>query len=204
MPTDSLHNESLLVSEMQAGSEEAFTILYLHYSPRLYINILHIVRDPVLAEDMVQELFTRIWQKRDSQGIKDNFAGYIFRVGQNLVHDFFRKLKRDRQLLEKFKALAEENYEHIEQALQEQQTSAIFEKAIAQLSPQQKRVYELVKVQGYTYKKTADIMGISPLTVKEYLVATNKSIKAYILNHTDASLLLALLFAGAMQGMTNI
>jgi RNA polymerase sigma factor (sigma-70 family) len=188
-----LHNEDLLVKEMQQGSEEAFTTLYNHYGPRLYLNILRMVKDDLQAGEIVQELFTRIWQKRTNKGIGENFEGYIYRVAQNLVYDFFRKLKRDHQLLEKFRALAEENYEYIEEGLQLKQHSHFLHKAIEQLPPQQKKVYELIKLKGCTYKKTAEIMGISPLTVKEYVVALNKSIRHYILTHTDAAVLVAIL-----------
>jgi RNA polymerase sigma-70 factor (ECF subfamily) len=184
---ESLHNEALLVQAMQSGNEEAFTALYRHYSPQLYLNILKLVRDPLLAEEMVQELFTRIWLKRENKGLKENFAGYIYRTGQHLVHDFFRKLKRDRHLLERFRSFAETHYEHIEELLQQQESSALLRQAIERLSPQQKKVYELVKVEGCTYKKAAEIMGISPLTVKEYLTATNKSIRSYVLNHLDGA-----------------
>jgi RNA polymerase sigma factor (sigma-70 family) len=183
---------------MQAGSEEAFTALYRHYSPQLYINILGMIRDPQLAEEMVQELFTRIWQKRESIGRIENFPGYIYRTGQHLVHDFFRKLQRDRRLLERFRIYAEEKYEHIEEALNYQQSSAMLRKALDQLSPQQKRVYQLVKEEGCTYKKAAAIMGISPLTVKEYLVSANKSIRNYITGHMDGmpALLIFLILTG--------
>jgi RNA polymerase sigma-70 factor (ECF subfamily) len=54
-------------------------------------------------------------------------------------------------------------------------------------------VYELIKENGLTYKKAAEILGISPLTVKEYVVAVNKSIRNYILTHTDAAMLAAIL-----------
>jgi RNA polymerase sigma-70 factor (ECF subfamily) len=180
---------------MQQGSEEAFTVLYNHYGPRLYLNILRMVKDDLQAGEIVQELFTRIWQKRTNKGIGENFEGYIYRVAQNLVYDFFRKLKRDHQLLEKFRALAEENYEYIEEGLQLKQHSHFLHKAIEQLPPQQKKVYELIKLKGCTYKKTAEIMGISPLTVKEYVVALNKSIRHYILTHTDAAVVVAILLS---------
>ena len=89
MPLEKLHNEPLLLREMQSGSQEAFTLLYRHYSPRLYINIKRMVQDPVVAEEMVQELFTRVWKKRDYKGISEDFAGYIYRIAQNLIFDFF-------------------------------------------------------------------------------------------------------------------
>lgn len=195
MQTIILHNENLLVREMQQGSEEAFTTLYNHYAPRLYVNIFRMVKDDLQAGELVQELFTRIWQKRSNKGIGENFEGYIYRIAQNLVYDFFRKLKRDHQLLEKFRTLAEENYEYIEEGLQHKQHSHFLHKAIEQLPPQQKKVYELIKENGCTYKKAAEIMGISPLTVKEYIVAVNKSIRNYILSHTDAAVLITILLS---------
>ncbi len=191
---ESIHNEIELVQAMRAGSEEAFTLLYRHYSPRLYLNIYSMVRDPALAEEMVQELFTRIWQKRDCQGILENFRGYMLRIAQHLVYDFFRQLQRDRKLQQKFRLAAGEHYEQpVEQHLQHQQLLALLQKAIEQLPRQQKRAYELVKLEGNTYKMAAEQMGVSPLTVKEYLVAANKSIRMNISGYTGTGAALLLL-----------
>jgi RNA polymerase sigma-70 factor (ECF subfamily) len=156
------------------------------------------IHDPLVAEEIVQELFTRIWQKKEAGGLQENFAGYIYRAAQHLVHDFFRRLKRDRLLLARFRSLVEENYEHVEEALYNQQSSAILTKAIEQLSPQQKKVYQLVKLEGYSYKKASEELHISPLTVKEYLVASNKAIRNYLVSHMDGmpGLLLLLLYTG--------
>src|ERR1700744_2449255 len=184
---------------MQSGSEEAFTALYRYYSPRLYLNILGMIRDPALAEELVQELFTRIWQRRDCKGITEDFTGYLSRIPLNLVHDFFRRLKRDRRLRQRFGFLAGEFYEHIEQQVQEQQLSAILQHAIEKLHKQQKRAYQLVKLEGQTYKKAAEEMGISPLTLKEYLVAANKSIRTNLSGHSGPLFLLVLAAAGVLE-----
>ena len=196
---ESLHNEILLIEAMQAGSEEAFTTLYRHYSPRLYINMLGMVHDSATAEEMVQELFTRIWHKRENKGISENFTGYMFRIAQHLVYDFFRKLKRDRKLQEKFRLLAGEQYDLVEFELHDQQSVVILQRAVEQLSVQQKKVYELVRLEGYTYKKAAEAMDISPLTVKEYLATAHKSIRKFMLNHPDVTLGL-LLYVAARTG----
>jgi RNA polymerase sigma-70 factor (ECF subfamily) len=180
---------------MQSGCEEAFTTLYRHYSPKLYLNILRMVRDPQLAQEMVQELFTRIWQKRDCKGIQENFTGYMYRIAQNLVHDFFRKMQRDRLLMERFLSNAKQHYEDVDANFLCKQNSTIIKEAFELLSPQQKKVYELVKMEGCTYKKAAEIMGISPLTVKEYLVTTNKTLRNYILARMNVAIPL-LLFIG--------
>src|ERR1700744_4689408 len=126
---------------MQGGSEEAFTVLYQHYSPQLYLNIVRMVRDRQLAEEIVQELFTRIWQKRSSIGLAENFAGYMYRVGQHLVHDFFRKVKRDQQLMQRFRKFAEDEYLHVEEGLNYQRSLDLLGQALKELPPQQKKVY---------------------------------------------------------------
>ncbi len=185
---------------MQQGDDGAFTELYRHYSPQLYLNILAMVRDPLLAEEMVQELFTRIWQKRSYAGMGENFSGYIVRVGQHLVHDFFRKLKSERDQLELFRLSAELNYEGLEDAVERKESMDMLEKAVRQLPPQQKKAYELVRIHGHSYKEAAEIMGISVFTVKEYLVAAKKSIQKHMLSCTD--LVSSLLFFALLRSLS--
>lgn len=180
---------------LQRGDREAFTVLYRHYSPQLYSGILRIVKDPLSAEEIIQELFTRVWLKREVPGLQENFAGYIYRIGQRLVFDFFRQLKADKKRLQKFTKLSEAQYNPVEELLLQKECSLLLNKAIEQLSPQQKRVYKLVKEEGYTYKKASEIMGISPLTVKEYLVTGKKNLQQYMLNNMDATLLALFLLA---------
>ena len=185
---ETLQNEEYWVASMQAGSEEAFTTLYRFYSPRLYLNILGMVRDPAMAEEMVQELFTKVWQKRSAKGIGEDFPAYLYRMALNLVHDFFRRIKRDRKLRQRFSLLAGEAYESGEQSIDHRGLSVLLDTAINRLPTQQKRAWQLIKVQGYTYKAAAIEMGISPLTVKEYLVAANKSIRNNIITGTGGPL----------------
>lgn len=169
---------------MQNGSEEAFTVLYRHYSPQIYINVLAIVRDEDWAGELVQELFTRIWQKKDCRGITENFSGYLYRSAHHITIDFFRKVERDRKLGERFQELASTHYLSIEEALENAELKAVLQRAINQLSPQQKQAFELVRLQGNSYKEAAEAMGISPLTIKEYLVNSHKVIRNFILRQT--------------------
>ncbi len=160
------------------------------------------VHDKTLAEELVQELFTRIWQKRESKGITENFTGYLYRTAQNLVHDFFRKMRRDRTLLERFSKALADKYENPEDAIHRSESVTLLKTAIEQLPPQQKKVYKLVKENGLTYRKAAESLGISPLTVKEYLVSANKSIRNYLMSRTGSPkelLYTTLIILGFMQ-----
>jgi RNA polymerase sigma factor (sigma-70 family) len=132
-------------------------------------------------------LFTKIWQKRAELNIESSLLAYLYRVAQNLVHDFFRKLQRDKKMHDHFTAIATTYYEHIEEALQYRESEAILLKAMDQLSPQQRNVYQLCKIDGDTYKEAALKLGISPHTVKEYLSKANQQVKDFLLSNLDAS-----------------
>ena len=104
----------------------------------MYAAVLRIVKDKLSAEEIIQELFTRIWQKRELPGLQENFSGYIYRITQNLVYDFFRKVKNDHRLQERFRRLAEAQYDPVEAALIHKESAELLNRAIAQLPPQQK------------------------------------------------------------------
>lgn len=182
-----------LVEQLRTGDTRAFEKIYHHYGPRLYLNILKMVKDELTAEELVQELFTKIWQKRADLHIETDFLSYLYRTAQNLVHDFFRKLQRDRKMLDHFKSIATENYENVEAALYYKESEQLLNAALALLSPQQRTVYQFCKIKGYTYKQAAEKMGISVHTVKEYLVKANHTVKIYLLSNLDVYLGLLLL-----------
>src|SRR5688500_13286953 len=109
-------------------------------------------------------------------------------MAQNLVFNFYRSCKKNNVLMERFKAITEEAdaTASAEDRLYQQQAAGIINTAIEHLPPQQKKVYKLVKQDGYTYKMAAGEMGISPFTVKEYLNLANKSIRNYVLSHINS------------------
>jgi RNA polymerase sigma-70 factor (family 1) len=182
-----------LTALLKEGDKAAFTELYLKYSGPMYVNVLKMVKDEQLTEELVQDLFTRIWQKHESFTEDVDFRSYLYRIAQNLVFDFYRKLKRDRAMYEKFKLIASEEYSHIEEGLHLKESEALLEQAMAQLSPQQHVVYKLCKIDGLTYKQAAEQMGISTHTVKEYLSKSTQLVKNYMINNLDSSMGLLLL-----------
>ncbi|MBS1737079.1 MAG: RNA polymerase sigma-70 factor [Bacteroidetes bacterium] len=182
-----MNNEQGLLEQLKAGSAEAFSQLHRQYSVQMYANVLKMVKDEQVAEEIVQDIFTRIWQKRESIQIEHSFAAYIYRIAQNLVIDFYRKLKRERNLYNRFKAAATENYSHIEEALHDKEYATLLQNALDILPPQQKKVYQLCSLDGHSYKEAGSHLGISPLTVKEHLSKAKSSIRQFINNRMDTA-----------------
>lgn len=181
-----------LTDLIREGDVAAFTQLYKQYSIQMYSNVLKLVKDELVAEEIVQEIFTRIWHKREVLNFEQSVIAYLYRVGQNLVNDFYRKLQRDQRMYDHFKAIATEHYTHIEEAMQVHENEQIMQKALLSLPPQQQKVYQLCKLDGHTYKEASAILGISPNTVKEHLVKANQFVKNYLLDNLDSTFSLLL------------
>jgi len=188
-------NELALLQRLRQGDEDAFTQLYHKYSLPIYVNLLRLVKDETLAEEFVQEIFTRLWMKRASISIEQNFGAYIYRCAQNMVYDFYRKLKRNRSMYIRFKDITTRNYTHIEEALTLKESEALLYKALNRLTLQQKKVYLLCKIHGQTYKQAGSELGISAETVKEHLARANSAIRSFVAGNMDTALILMVILA---------
>ncbi len=188
------YDEKALLVQLQAGSAHAFTLLYQAYSEQLYYNILALVKDELTAEELVQEIFSRIWQKRETIQINTSFGAYLFAASRNRVYDFFRKLNRDHHLYATIKAAASYEYSYIEEALLNRENADILQKAIKSLPQQRRRAFELCKIEGCSYKEASEIMGISLSTLKDHMANAREAIRSYVSKHYEITTISAALF----------
>ena len=159
----------------------AFNTLYWEYHAAVYANALKLIKDPAIAEDIVQEVFVTVWGKRQTIDPDQDLAGWLFVISYHKTIDQLkRKLKE--ALAHKKISVSIEDSVLLNADLKEEQLIAI-EEAMGQLSPQKRKVVELCKVQGRTYKKAAEELHISKYTVKEYLSEALVSIRKYIGEH---------------------
>jgi RNA polymerase sigma-70 factor (ECF subfamily) len=186
-----------LASRLRNDDVDAFNILYWEYHAAVYANAIKLVKDPAIAEDIVQEVFVTLWGKRHVIDPEQNITGWLFVVCHHKTIDQLkRKLKE--ALVQKSLGIPREDHSILVNTdLREEQLSAIAE-AMDHLSPQKRKVFELCKVQGRTYKKAAEELHISKYTVKEYLSEAIVSIKKYVGEHPRQTgiVIYFLLFSG--------
>ncbi|GAA3983106.1 RNA polymerase sigma factor [Mucilaginibacter dorajii] len=183
-----------LTNLLKQGNVLAFTELYKKYSGKMYINMYKMVKDETVVEEMIQILFSRIWQQREVIRYESDFAAYLYRAGSNLVCDFYRKLESDRKMTAHFKSNIIEHYSHIEEKIFFKESENLLNQALAELSPQQRQVYQLIKIDGFSYKETATKLDISPYTVKEYLSKAKNLVKSYMTKNMEIVTFLMLCF----------
>jgi len=168
---------------------EAFNSLYWKYHNAIYANALKIIKDPLLAEDITQDVFVTLWERRDTIDPKQDIAGWLFVVSHHKTIDQLKRKLRQ-ALAEKVLQSVIEYPDPFEKDITLEQIGAL-EKAVDQLSPQKRKAFELCKVKRITYEKAAEEMHISKYTVKEYLSEAIISIKKYIGQHpTHTSILI--------------
>ncbi|MEV4885110.1 sigma-70 family RNA polymerase sigma factor [Chitinophaga ginsengisegetis] len=189
-----LYNEKELLASVSLGDEKAFHVLYYHYSPRIYSNLLKLVKSADLAQELLQQVFVNIWLRHEAIDPEKSFRSYLFTTANNLVIDFYRKVKRDKLLMDKLLAAAQEYYLHTEEWLHEKETMHLIQAAINDLPPQRKIIFTLCKLENRTYKEVSELLGISPATVNSQIVKATSTIQKKLMANRDvAGILLAYL-----------
>ena len=170
--------EIALVAALQGDSVAAFDALYRMYFPAVYANILHLVKDSTAAQDIVQEVFIRLWEKRKLLQTGQPVGNWLFVVSYNRSLNHLRSTLRQRL---KLAALAPDTVESEEE---EWEVTSIqldmLERAIDKLPPQRKKVFLLCKMQGKTYAEAATELQISHYTVKEHITKASRFIRDYV------------------------
>jgi RNA polymerase sigma-70 factor (family 1) len=183
-------DEKELLSRLSQGDQHAFNLIYKTYSPAIYKSILRLVKQADLAEEVLQDVFIKIWEKRESIAVDSSFKAYLFRVAHNQIMDMFRRVSFDRRLFDHLAKVSTELYCNTEELTDLKDTQGLLNEAIDALSPQRKRIYLLCKVEGKSYEEVSKMLDISTSTISDHIVKATKSVKSK-LSDKDYAIIMA-------------
>ncbi len=151
-------------------TKQEFKKLFEQYYNPLCNFANTILYDSIKAEDAVQDVFVKMWQKKESLRDMENLKSYLFTATKNKCIEYLRKLKLDRKL-------SEENESRLEMSSSiniddEADKYVLKEKlfnSIRQLPPKCQSVFTMSKINGLTYSEIADELDISPKTVENQI-----------------------------------
>lgn len=173
------YNQEELLSLVAEGDEKAFRQLFDHYESKIYSVALRITKSSVNAEELLQDIFLRVWLRRDQlSGIRD-FDAYLFTIARNEAYKALKKIAIEKK--RSGGALSDDlllYHTETEEAITMQDYTAVLRNAVEKLPPQQKQVYQLIREQGLTREQAAGMMHISSETVKTHLERAMKTIRA--------------------------
>lgn len=194
MGTKAIYNEGEVLRLLKQGSELAFAQLFDHYRPRIYRTARRFLKSTELAEEIVQEVFLKVWLKRETLHQVESLDAFLYTMARNLTFDALRKLSTESIAKQQLALAAEESDNITDLTLQENQYTELLEQAVAQLSPQQKQVFQLAKVEGLTHEAIAERLNISRLTVKTHMAKALQSIRSHLQPHLGTLVFLPFVF----------
>ncbi|WP_394676721.1 RNA polymerase sigma factor [uncultured Sphingobacterium sp.] len=186
--------ENKLLISLSQGNEQSFFALYDQYSHALFSTIFRMVKDREVSEEIVQDVFLKVWQKRSTIDPNRNFKSWIFTIAKNDVISWYRKLAKE-------SAMQENLYQHFEQLyimekegdMQEKQ-AALLERALDTLSERRKEIFVLCKIEQKSYEEVAKKLNISVSTVSNAMVKSNQHIRQFVQDHYDEILTILVTF----------
>jgi len=179
------HNELALISSIATGDPVAFAQLYRLYSAKVYNSIMVYVRDESEAEELVQQVFVRLWDRRASLTSVRQFDDYFFILIRNTVFNYFDRHSRQARLVSGLNTQADElaDDDAPDHPIREKQYEQLVQKAIHLLPDRQRQVYQMVNTDALGYDDIAQRMQISRLTAKKHMELARKAIREYISRH---------------------
>jgi RNA polymerase sigma-70 factor (family 1) len=180
-----LRDEEWILAEIAKGNQLAFGKLFNFYRNKVYGYALALLQTESLAEEIVQNVFLKLWLKREELVTITNFGGFLRVIAKNESLNALKKIaleKKNTQVASEHTLTFDFNTEN---AVQLKETQQILDSAIEGLPPQQKIIYRLCQIEGVKQKDVADQLNISPLTVKAHLRDAVKSIRAYLTAHQN-------------------
>lgn len=186
--------EKDLILRISHGEPAAFHAIYKYYSPRVYGKLLKVLKSKELAADILQDLFSIIWQKRAEIDPEKSFGAYLFKISDNLVIDAFRKAKRDQQLISHLMSAGIEALEHTEEWLFRKENEVWLNKAIESLPPQRQLVFRLAKLENKSHEEVGRLLNISKATVNNHLVKAIQNLRSLAAENTDLAGILLLIW----------
>lgn len=181
---------------LRNGSEPAFAALYNSHVKTVYAFALGILKSPALAEDTVQEVFIRLWENAGKLNPDLPIRAYLFTLTRNHALNVIRRAGRESRITDEIALSAFDTHEDALAFVQRRQTQAFLGEAIAGLPAQRKKIYELCRIDGYSYKQAAEKLDIKDSTVNSQMVKAIRSIKQYLLKN---GALLVLIAGGLMR-----
>jgi len=164
-----------LLDQLRSGDRLAYAEIYHRYKFILHQHAWNKVRNKEEAQDILQEVFTNLWLKRETIHVSSNLSGYLYSAVRNRVLDYFAHSEVKLKYINNVKPdLSEVATDH---RVRENQLRAIIEKEIAELPPRMREVFEMSRKQHMTHKEIAEALGTSEETVKKQVSGALKVLR---------------------------
>nr|WP_068891130.1 sigma-70 family RNA polymerase sigma factor [Pedobacter panaciterrae] len=175
------NEDQILLDQLKGGDYTAYELIFKKYYKVLSTKAYFMLEDNMEAEDLVQNLFISIWQKKLFLSINTSIKAYLLRSVHNRCLTLIRDKKVSERKLNEYTEeqnwLGEEEQEIVKQDYEEN-----FELIFEQLPVQRQKAFKLVYLEDKKYKEAAEEMGLSVNSIKTHLKLAVKALQKKLIN----------------------
>ncbi|MFY0650375.1 MAG: RNA polymerase sigma-70 factor [Cyclobacteriaceae bacterium] len=178
----------LLLGKISNSSDQgAFEELFNIYYSWLHAVAISIVRKKEEAEEIVEDVFLKLWEMREGFARIDNLDTYLYTATKNKSYDYYKKNSKAH-----FVELENENQGtgyiiSPEEAMLFEELQSKYKEAVDNLSPKCLQAYKLVREEGYSYTRAGEILGVSPRTIENHLRTAIQKIREALAPYLENS-----------------
>lgn len=184
-------SEILLIKAFKEGNQQAFEKLFEQYHRKLYAFLFRLLNSKEDAEEIVQETFIKIWEKREDFNEGYPFQSLLFKIAKNAFLNLNRKKVNRKVFEDHLNFLNEISSGNTDDYIIFKETTEIINTVIGGLPPKRKEIFLLRRIEGLSRKEIANKLEISIITVDSQLLKANKYLKEELKKY---SLLMIILF----------
>jgi RNA polymerase sigma-70 factor (ECF subfamily) len=172
-----------LVELLKSGKDKAFDELYFRYRDILVRFVYLRMKSIAISEEIVQEVFTSIWERRKTIVIQKSFAAYIYTSVRYMTLDYIKSHEVTDQYIQEVldkNAVAYTSHNATEDAIYYDELQKAVDEAAMLLPKKSKEVFILSRVKHYTNKEIAEELNVSIETVKYHITYALKFMRTYL------------------------
>lgn len=177
------------MQKIASGDEDAFRRVFDLYKDELYKVALQLTKSFTTAEEATQDVFVGLWVSRTHLIKVEDPRSYLYKILLNRISRYLA-IDNRQQIIRNAQRFRELYGNTTEELVAARESQRLIDKAIDQLPPQQKRVYQLSRQEGLSTVEIADHLNITPLTAKSYLRDAMRFIRSHLKDVAFVTLLL--------------
>lgn len=171
-----INMDSKLLYRLKEGDKDAFNTVYWRYSPKAYNTVLYLLNDSDAAEDIVQELFITIWEKREQIQPELNFEAYIATIARNLAYNYVKKAFHNNQSVEDLNDISLITNSDEESIEADSLRDYIFS-IISSFPEMRRKVFIMSRFENLSHAEIAEKLTISERTVAVHIYQALKDLR---------------------------
>ena len=187
-------NSARYILALQEGSREAFDTIHMHYADHVFSFCMTQIRNRMQAQDIVQDTFMKLWEKRRDLDPNGNLRALILTIARHRIIDVFRKQVYQVRY-EDYSILSDchESEMSTDRQLVYNEFVLCVERCKQHLTPREAEIFEMSREKNLSIKDIAKKLNLSPQTVKNHLTSSLKIFRSELLKGYILTLLLILL-----------